>query len=101
MKKTLRTIAFCAIGVALTVDSTFAAVFHSAASVSTPANVAQEGKLLEFEVILPLTHESELDQLLTQQQDQTSTDFHHWLSPEEFKSRFGANPDSVARVKQF
>ncbi|MDR3483007.1 MAG: S53 family peptidase [Burkholderiaceae bacterium] len=101
MKKTLRTIAFCAIGAALTVDSTFAAAFHSAASVSTPANVAQEGKQLEFEVILPLTHESELDQLLAQQQDQTSSNFHHWLSPDEFKSRFGANPDSVARVKQF
>jgi subtilase family serine protease len=101
MKKTLRTIALCAIGVALTVDSAFAAERLSASSVGTPANVAQEGKLLEFEVILPLTHESELDQLLTQQQDQSSTNFHHWLSPDEFKSRFGANPDSVARVKQF
>ena len=35
-----------------------------------------------------------LDQLLTEQQDRTSSNYHKWLTPEEFGDRFGlAQPD--------
>jgi len=37
-------------------------------------------------------------QLLRTLQDPTSPSYHHWLSPEEYASRFGASPVDVARV---
>lgn len=55
---------------------------------------------LEFQVILPLQNRDELHQLIAQQHDANSASYHHWLTPKEFKARFGANPDSVARVVQ-
>jgi subtilase family serine protease len=55
---------------------------------------------LEFQVILPLQNRDALHQLIAQQHDSSSANYHHWLTPTEFKARFGANPDSVARVVQ-
>jgi subtilase family serine protease len=40
--------------------------------------------------------QEELDQLLAQQQDPTSRQFHRWLTPEEFGKRFGATADDIA-----
>jgi subtilase family serine protease len=41
---------------------------------------------------------AERAQLLRALQDPTSPSYHHWLSPEEYASRFGASPADVARV---
>jgi subtilase family serine protease len=40
----------------------------------------------------------ELDQFLAGLQDPTSSDFHHWLSPEEFGNHFGPSPDDINAV---
>jgi subtilase family serine protease len=69
-----------------------------AAEPARPASVAPQEQQLEFDVILPLQNEAELDQLLAQQRDASSPNFQHWLTPQEFKSRYGANADSLARV---
>lgn len=55
---------------------------------------------MEFAVVLPLQNTAELDQLLAQQRDPQSPNYHRWLTPQDFKTRFGANPDSLARVIQ-
>ena len=39
-----------------------------------------------------------LEQFVVSQQDPTSQDYHHWLTPEEFADRFGASDASVTRV---
>jgi hypothetical protein len=39
-----------------------------------------------------------LDQLLAQQQDRTSANFHKWLTPEQYAARFGMSPSDVAKI---
>ncbi len=60
---------------------------------------------VEFDVILPLNNPAALDTLLAQQQDPTSPQYHHWLTPAGFSARFGASPQTVllvtADLKQF
>src|ERR1700722_8415192 len=43
---------------------------------------------LQLEIGLPLRNGAELDALLQQIYDPASTNFHHYLSPEEFNVRF-------------
>jgi len=42
--------------------------------------------------------QAQLDQLLREQQDPTSGNYHRWLSPEQYAQRFGASPEDVARI---
>ena len=37
--------------------------------------------------------------LLNHQQDRTSADFHHWLTPEEFGQKFGPAPEDILAIK--
>ncbi len=39
-----------------------------------------------------------LDQLLAEQQDRSSRNYHSWLTPEQFGDRFGASPNDAAQV---
>ena len=39
-----------------------------------------------------------LDRLLAEQQDPASPNFHKWLTPEEFGSRFGPSPQELAAI---
>ena len=40
-----------------------------------------------------------LDRLLAAQQDKTSPEYHHWLTPEEFGEQFGASDADVQKVR--
>src|SRR5437762_1196166 len=42
--------------------------------------------------------ETALNQLLAGQQDLSSPDYHHWLTPEEYADRFGVSQDDVAKI---
>jgi hypothetical protein len=42
--------------------------------------------------------QAELDQLLAEQQDRSSRNYHSWLTPEQFGDRFGASPNDAAQV---
>jgi subtilase family serine protease len=52
-----------------------------------------------FSVYLPLTHTDALEQLLREQTDSTSANYHHWLTPAQFKAQFGPSASDVAKVK--
>ncbi|MEP7354363.1 MAG: protease pro-enzyme activation domain-containing protein [Acidobacteriota bacterium] len=39
-----------------------------------------------------------LNQLLKDQQNPASPDYHHWLTPEQFADRFGTSPDDLAKI---
>ena len=39
-----------------------------------------------------------LEQLLARQQDPTSPDFHHWLTPEQYADRFGLSQRDLDRI---
>ncbi|MBZ5674638.1 MAG: S8 family serine peptidase [Acidobacteriia bacterium] len=42
--------------------------------------------------------QADLDQLLAEQQDRSSRNYHAWLTPEQFGDRFGASPNDVGQV---
>ena len=42
-----------------------------------------------------------LDQLLEAQQDPSSPDYHHWLTPEEYADRFGTSADDINKITQW
>ena len=42
--------------------------------------------------------QADLDQLLVAQMDRSSSNYHGWLTPEQFGDRFGVNPDDIAQV---
>src|SRR5271157_9565 len=45
------------------------------------------------------TQQAALDQLLAQQQDPASPNYHQWLTPEQFAERFGLSPSDLERVR--
>jgi subtilase family serine protease len=63
-----------------------------------PLGLAPANQEVQFEVYLPLQHAAELDQLLSAMQTPGSPEYHRWLTPQQFKSRFGAKPDDLARA---
>ena len=44
------------------------------------------------------SQQAALDQLLAQQQDPTSPNYHNWLTPEQFADRFGLSSVDLAKV---
>src|SRR6202140_846468 len=45
--------------------------------------------------------QSDLDQLLANQQNPASPDYHRWLTPEQYAERFGVSQDDVNRIVQW
>jgi subtilase family serine protease len=64
-----------------------------------PLGAADQSATTHFNVYLPLTHTESLEQLLRDQTDSKSASYHQWLTPREFKEKFGPNPADVARLK--
>jgi hypothetical protein len=69
-------------------------------SASIGARVAAGAKLSHLHLFLTATdaQEAALASLTDQQQDKTSPNFHHWMTPETFGASFGAAPSDVAKV---
>jgi subtilase family serine protease len=44
------------------------------------------------------SEQAELDQLLASQQDPSSPNYHHWLTPEQYADRFGASQDDLSKI---
>jgi subtilase family serine protease len=60
---------------------------------------ADQNAATHFSVYLPLTHTDKLEQLLRDQTDSTSANYHHWLTPAQFKSQFGPSASDVAKAR--
>ncbi len=82
--------------------SSVAAVSALAAQAAgpSPQSAPAATQAVQFELFLPLRHQAELDTLLAQLHDQNSPLYRHWLTPQEFNARFGADPDSIERVQR-
>jgi pseudomonalisin len=48
---------------------------------------------------IPADRQARLDQLLHEQQDPASANYQRWLTPEEFGSQFGPDPEDIAAVE--
>jgi subtilase family serine protease len=59
-------------------------------------SMAMEGMKLVFQPTPG--QQSSLDTLLKEQLDPSSPNYHHWLTPEEYASRFGVGTGDMARV---
>ena len=68
------------------------------AAAAGPVAAADGTRTISFDVFLPLRDTAGLDRLLEAQQDPHSALYRHWLTPAEFKARFGAEPGALARV---
>jgi subtilase family serine protease len=59
---------------------------------------ADAGASADFDVFLPLRNTDALTQLLTDQQTAGSPQYHVWLTPAQFRDRFGADDATVQRL---
>ncbi len=71
----------------------------SAAAQVQSLGAANQDTSTQFSVYLPLTHTAALEQLLKDQTDEASANYHHWLTPAQFKSQFGPAGSDVAKAK--
>ncbi len=53
---------------------------------------------VSFEVALPLRNVAELETLLTALHDPANSQYHHWLTPAQFGTRFGPDAATVEQV---
>jgi subtilase family serine protease len=53
---------------------------------------------VEFDLFFPSRDSVGLERLLADQQTEGSADYQRWLTPEEFATRFGADPATLARA---
>ncbi len=60
-----------------------------------PAAASQS---VEFDVFLPLQHADQLDQLLTEQQTPGSANYHKWITPQQFRAKFGPSAAVIQKV---
>ena len=44
------------------------------------------------------SQKADLNQLLADQQNLSSPNYHHWLTPEEYADRFGVSPDDLNKI---
>jgi len=50
---------------------------------------------------LSAVQQSDLQELLREQQDRSSSNYHKWLTPEQYASRFGMSPNDLAKVNSW
>jgi subtilase family serine protease len=71
-----------------------------AAEIVTAAE-ASPAQTLAMRLTMAMRNRGELDQLLTDQQDPASPQYHRWLTPDEFTNRFGPRTAELARVSDW
>lgn len=54
---------------------------------------------ITLHLAMTAAQKSDLQTLLRAQQTRGSGDYHHWLSPEQFAERFGANPSDLDKIR--
>jgi subtilase family serine protease len=59
---------------------------------------ADKNEMAHFSVYLPLTHTADLEKLLQAQTDPTSSSYHQWLTPSQFKQQFGPSNADMQHV---
>jgi kumamolisin len=56
---------------------------------------------LRITITLALRNRDQLEELIAQQQDPSSSQYHRWLTPEEFSDRFGPTADDRAAIERW
>ena len=75
---------------------------HPIAAESATTNaVADPGARLDLQIRFALRHQAALEQLLAEQQNPTSPNYHRWLKTGEFFQRFGPTKSEVKAVTEW
>jgi hypothetical protein len=67
----------------------------------TPLGQLPATKELSLAIGLPLRHEADLDEFISQLYNPSSTNYHRFLTPPEFTTRFGPTEQDYATVENF
>ena len=97
---TILAAALCAAG-AVTSQSALAATLQpdsSSAQAKAVVTAAAAQDVVEFDVYLPLRHRDQLETLLSQLHDKTSSQYHQWMQPADFLAQYGPRPADIAAV---
>ena len=73
----------------------------SAAELAATGKTAQPDQSLQMEIYLKPHNQAQLQQLLGEQQDPSSPNYHKWLTPNEYTQQFGPTADDVSQVTQW
>jgi subtilase family serine protease len=73
--------------------------FSASGTLAATNDAAKQDATTTFSVYLPLTNTNALEQLLSEQTDSTSSNYHKWLKPAEFKQRFGPSQAAFASAR--
>jgi subtilase family serine protease len=73
----------------------------AAADLAAQGGAATAQLALQMEIYLAPRNQAQLDQLLEDQQDPTSSRYHQWLTTEEYDEQFGPTDADVAEVSQW
>jgi subtilase family serine protease len=66
----------------------------------TAAGAADTTQVTKFSIYLPLSHQTELDQLLADQVNPASPRYRVWLTPEQFTERFGPSREALNKAEK-
>jgi uncharacterized protein (TIGR03437 family) len=66
---------------------------------AVPASFPMPSMTLELKP--SATQQTSLEQLLANQQNPSSPDFHKWLTPEQYADQFGASPNDVKKISDW
>jgi subtilase family serine protease len=53
-----------------------------------------------FDIYIPIQHRDQLDQDMRSLHDQNSANYHKWLTPAQFNSRYGATPGQISAIQK-
>ncbi|HTS50133.1 MAG TPA: S53 family serine peptidase [Bryobacteraceae bacterium] len=65
-----------------------------------PVSPAPLNQTVQFEVFLPLENSSQLDQLISNLNTSGSANYHQWLTPQQFRTQFGTNQQTLSKVSK-
>jgi subtilase family serine protease len=90
-----------ALGTALAVSLGMGSVVGaSAATTEISVGAPAPDRAVPFLVHFPLTHMAQLEQFLADAANPAKPEtYHHWLTPAQFKTLYGPDPQAVAQVK--
>ena len=80
-------------------DAVLARNHPTLAETMIPSENLEPSRILSMSVTLALRNRDQLQELLADQQDPASPEYHHFLTPDEFAARFG--PDDFAAVREW
>lgn len=64
-------------------------------------SAAAPSRPLAMHLTMALRNRTELDRTIADQQNPASTEYHHWLTPDEFSKRFGPTDADLAKVTRW